>query len=165
VEVGKTEAEAEAMVLIEIVMIHFILVLIISVLSLMETTTMGTIEVTTLVEVVTRINRAHTRHELLTKLRQWTRDMMALMVGWEELAQLTTTVAMGVMVEIPLPTPGAAMLLQTSTVLVMITGQHLVQTTTTRIGMEKVVVTVDMVGMEGMARLPIPLVIHREVVL
>jgi len=70
VEVGKTEAEAEAMVLIEIVMIHFILVLIISVLSLMETTTMGTIEVTTLVEVVTRINRAHTRHELLTKLRQ-----------------------------------------------------------------------------------------------
>jgi len=90
---------------------------------------------------------------------------MALMVGWEELAQLTTTVAMGVMVEIPLPTPGAAMLLQTSTVLVMITGQHLVQTTTTRIGMEKVVVTVDMVGMEGMARLPIPLVIHREVVL
>ena len=84
------------------------------------------------------------------------------MVGWEELAQPTTTVAMGVMVEILLPTPGAVMLLQTSTVLVMVTVQHLVQTTTTGIGMEKAVVTV---GMEGTARLPIPLVIHREVVL
>lgn len=69
-EVGITEAEAEAMVLIEIVMIHFILVLLITVLSLMETTTMGTIEVTILVEVVTRINRTRTRHELLTKPRQ-----------------------------------------------------------------------------------------------
>lgn len=87
------------------------------------------------------------------------------MVGWEELAQPTTTVAMGVMVEILLPTPGAVMLLQTSTMLVMATVQHLVQTTTMDIGMEKAVVTVDMVGMEGMARLPIPLVIHREVVL
>ena len=70
VEVGTTEAEAEAMVLIEIVMIHFILVLIITVLSLMETTTMEIIEVTILVKVVTRINKTHTRHELLTKPRQ-----------------------------------------------------------------------------------------------
>jgi hypothetical protein len=68
VEVGIAEAaEEEAMVLIEIVTIHFILVLIITVLSLMETTT---IEVTIIVEAVTRINRAHTRHELLTKPRQ-----------------------------------------------------------------------------------------------
>lgn len=87
------------------------------------------------------------------------------MVGWEELAQPTTTVAMEVMVEILLPTPGAAMLLQTSTVVVIATVQHLVQTTTTRIRIEKAVVTVDMADMEGMARLPIPLVIHREVVL
>jgi hypothetical protein len=159
VEVGITEAEAEAMVLIEIVTIHFILVLIITVLSLMGTTT---IEVTIIVEVVTRINRAHTRHELLTKPLQWTRDMMVPIVGWEELAQPTITVAMGVTVEIRLPTPGAVMLLQTSTMLVMATVQHLVQTTTTGTGMEK---AVDMVDMEGMARLPIPLVIHREVVL
>jgi len=87
---------------------------------------------------------------------------MAPTAGWEVLAQLTTTVAMGVTVEILLPTPGAAMLLRILMVLVMAIVQHLVQTTTTRIGMEKAVVTVDM---EGMARLPIPLVIHREVVL
>ena len=70
VEAGITEAEAEAMVLIAIVMIHFTLVLTITVLSLMETTTMGTTGVTILVEVITHINRAHTRHELLTKPRQ-----------------------------------------------------------------------------------------------
>lgn len=153
-EVGIGATEAEAMVLIEIVTIHFILVLIITVLNLMETTTT---EVTIIVEVVTLINRAHTRHELLTKPRKRTRDMMAPM---EVLAQPTTTVAMGVIVEIHLPTPGAAMLLQTPTVLVIATVQHLVQTTTTGIGMEKAVDTVDM---EGMARLHIPLVIHQEV--
>jgi len=69
VEDGITEAEAEAMVLIEIVMIHFTLVLTITVL-LMETTTMGTTGVSILVEVITHINRPHTRHELLTKPRQ-----------------------------------------------------------------------------------------------
>jgi len=78
--------------------------------------------------------------------------MMALI---QVLAQPTTTAAMGVIVEIHLPTPGA---LQTHTVLVIATVQHLVQTTTTGIGMEKAV------DMEGMARLPIPLVILREVV-
>ena len=82
------------------------------------------------------------------------------MVGWE-VAQPTTTAAMGVTVEI-LPTRGAAMLPQISTVLVMAMVQHLVQTITARIGMEKAVDTVDM---EDKARLPIPLVIHREMVL
>jgi len=67
VEDGITEAEA--MVLIEIVMIHFTLVLTITVL-LMDMTTMGTTGVTILVELITHINRAHTRHELLTKPRQ-----------------------------------------------------------------------------------------------
>jgi len=90
---------------------------------------------------------------------------MAPTAGWEELAQPTTTVAMGVMVEILLPTPGAAMLPRILMVPVMAMVQHLVQTTTTRIGMEKAVVTVVTVDMEGMARLPIPLVIHREVAL
>jgi len=84
------------------------------------------------------------------------------MAPMEVLAQLTTTVAMGVILEIHLPTPGVVMLLQTPTVLVIATVQHLVQTTTTGLGMEK---AVDMVDMEGMARLPIRLVIHREVVI
>jgi len=83
---------------------------------------------------------------------------MALMVGWEGVAQPTTTAAMGVMVEIP----GAAMLLQTPIVAVMAMVRHLVQTTIMRTGMEKAVVTADM---ERMARLPIPLVMHREVAL
>ena len=87
---------------------------------------------------------------------------MALMVGWEGLAQPTTTVAMGVMVEKILLTPGAAILLQTPTVVVVATVQHLVQITIMRTGMEKVVVTAVM---ERMVHLPIPLVIHREVVL
>ena len=83
----------------------------------------------------------------------------------EVLAQPIITVAMGVIVEIHLPTPGVVTLLQTPTVLVIATDQHLVQTTTTDIGMEKAVDTVDTVVMEVMARLPIPLVIHREVVM
>jgi len=87
---------------------------------------------------------------------------MALMVGWEEVAPPTTTVVLGVMAEILLPTLGAAMLLQTPTTVVMATVQRPVQTTIMCIGMEK---AVDMVDTEGMARLPIPLVIHREVVL
>lgn len=79
-EGGIIEAEAEAMALSEIVMIHFSLVLTITVLSLMETTTMGTTGVAIPVEVITHINRihtnrahinrAHTRHELPTKPRQ-----------------------------------------------------------------------------------------------
>jgi hypothetical protein len=87
------------------------------------------------------------------------------MAPMEVLAQPITTVATGVIVEIHLPTPGVVILLQTPTVLVIATVQHLVQTTTTGIGMEKAVDTVDTVVMEVMARLPIPLVIHREVVL
>ena len=83
-------------------------------------------------------------------------------VPMEVLAQPIITVAMAVIVEIHLPTPGVVMLLQTPTVLVIATVQHLVQTTTTGIGMEKAVVTAVM---EVTARLPIPLVIHREVVL
>jgi len=86
---------------------------------------------------------------------------MALMVGWEGVAQPTTTAAMGVMVEILL-TPGAAMLLQTPIVAVMAMVRHLVQPTIMRTGMEKAVVTADM---ERMARLPISLVMHREVAL
>lgn len=155
------EAEAEAMALIEIVMIHFTLVLTITVLSLMETNTTGTTGVAMLVEVITHTNRVHTRHELPTKFRQGTRDMVALMVEWEGLAPPIT---MGVMAEILL-TPGVAMLLQTPTMVVMGTVQHLVQITTTRTGMEKAVITADMEDTEGMARLRIPLVIHREVVL
>jgi hypothetical protein len=87
---------------------------------------------------------------------------MTLMAGWEGVAQPTTTVAMGAMVEILFLTPGAAMLLQTSIVAVMAMVRHLVQTTIIRTGMEKAVVTADMARM---ARLPVPLVIHREVVL
>jgi len=79
----------------------------------------------------------------------------------EVFAQPIITVAMAVIVEIHLPTPGVVMLLQTPTVLVIATVQHLVQTTTMGIGMEK---AVDTAVMEVMARLPIPLVIHREVV-
>jgi hypothetical protein len=82
------------------------------------------------------------------------------MMVWEGLAQPTTTVTMAVMVEI-LP-PGAVMLLQTPTVVAMAMVQHLAQTTIMHTGMEKAVVTADM---EGMAPLPIPLVIHREVAL
>jgi hypothetical protein len=70
VEVGITEVEAKAMVLIETVMIYFTLALTIIVLSLVETTTMGTTGVTIVVEVITHINRAHTRHEILTKPHQ-----------------------------------------------------------------------------------------------
>jgi len=87
------------------------------------------------------------------------------MVPMEVLAQPTTTAAMGVIVGIHLPTPGAVMVLQTPTVLVIATVQHLFQTTTTGIGMEKAVITVATVDMEGMAPLPIPLVILREAVL
>ena len=156
---GITEAEAEAMGLIETVMIHFILVLIITILSLLGTTTMGTTG--TIVEVISHTNRTHTRHELLTKFRQRTRDIMVRMVGWEGLAPPTATVAMGVMVEI-LPIPGAAIILQTPTAVVMAIVQHLARTTM-RIGTGIAAVMVDT---EGMARLLIILpVIHREVVL
>ena len=86
---------------------------------------------------------------------------MVFIVGWEEAALPTTTVVMGVMVEI-LFTPGAAILLQTRTVVVMATIRHLILTTTVRTEMEKVVDTVDM---EDTVRPPILLVIHREVVL
>jgi len=80
----------------------------------------------------------------------------------EVVARPTTMVAMGVIVEIHLPTLGVVMQLQTPTVLVITTVQHLVQTTTTGIEME---IAVDTVDMEGMARLPIRLVIHREMVI
>lgn len=155
-EGGMVEAEAEAMVLIEIVMIHFTLVLIITVLNLMEMTTMGTTGVAILVEVITRTNRAHTCHEL-PKLQR-TRDMVALMAEWEGLAPPTTMGVMEVM-QILL-TLGVAML-QTPTVVVMGTVQQLVQITTMHIGMEKVVV---MEGMEGITLLP-TLVMQPEVVL
>ena len=85
-----------------------------------------------------------------------------MMAPMEVLAQPTTMVAMGVIVGIHPPTPGAVMVFQTPTVLVIATVHHLFQTTTTGIGVEKTVVTVDM---EGMAPLPIPLVIHQEAVL
>jgi len=62
-------------------------------------------------------------------------------------------------------TPGVAMPLQTPTVVVMGTVQHLIQITTIHTGMERLVVTADMEDTEGMACLPILLVIHREVAL
>jgi hypothetical protein len=159
VEVGIVEAEAEATALIETVMIHFTLVLITTILNLTEMTTMGTTGVAMLVVVITHIHRAHIRHELPTKSHQRTRDIVALMVKWEGPVPPTTTVAMGKAL-----TPEAAMLLQTPTVVVMITVRYLVQTTTMRTGMEKAVVTADMED-TGMMRLLISLVIPPEVVL
>jgi len=89
---------------------------------------------------------------------------MAFMVGWEGVALPTAMGVTGVMVGI-LSTPGAAILPQTPTVVVMATVRHLVLTTTVRTEMERVVETVDTVDMEDTARLPITLVTHREVVL